>query len=125
MKNLSTVLILLVSAALICAAFVFVFRPIQINRENSIVLTDTVLKVGKGAQGNIIIMLYKGDGTLFINHGLEKGINLDTLKKQILYQPVTISYLKPGRLNGISPIADTRHITELKTGEQLIYSELR
>ena len=124
MKRLPLKFELLTFAAIIIIGLYIIFQPISISRDNSIVFHTTVYKVGEGSEGNIIFKLDQGEGTYFINHGLEKGLNLDTLQKELIYQKVTVLYLKSGFASGFSPVASTKHITELKMGNQVIYSEL-
>lgn len=124
MKRLPLKFEMLIFAAIIIAGLVILFRPITINRDNSIVFNTTVYKVSEGSEGNIILKLEQGNGTFYINHGLKKGLSLDSLQNELINQKVTVLYLKPSFAGGFSPVASTKHITELKVGNKLIYSEL-
>ena len=115
---------MLIFAAIIIIGLYVIFRPIPVNRDNSIVFHTTVYRITEGSERNIIFKLDQGEGTYFINHGLDKGLNLDTLQKELINQKVTVLYLKSGFASGFSPVASTKHITELKMGNQVIYSEL-
>lgn len=124
MKRLSGKLEVLIFTVLLIVALFFVFRPISITRDNSIVFNTTVYKVGEGSEKNVILQLENGSGTYYINHGLQKGLNLETLQKELVNQKVTVLYLKPSFVSGFSPVADTKYITELRLGDKVIYSEL-
>ncbi len=124
MKRISGKLEILIFTVLIIVALFFVFRPISITRDNSIVFNTTVYKVGEGSEKNVILQLKNGSGTYYINHGLQKGLNLETLQKELVNQKVTVLYLKPSFVSGFSPVADTKYITELRLGDKVIYSEL-
>lgn len=115
---------ILLFAGFILTLLFFVFRPIAVTRDNSIVFNTTVNKVSKGSESNVIMTLDKGAGIYLINHGLKKGLNLDTLQKQLVNQHVTVLYLKSNFVSGFSPVAGRKYITELKLGEKVIYSEL-
>jgi hypothetical protein len=124
MKRFTGKFEVLIFTGLIIIILFVVFKPIPVTRENSIILNTIVYKVSKGSENNVILKLEKGQGTYYINHGLVKGLNLDTLQKQLVNQQVTVLYLKPSFLSGFSPVADTKYITELRLGEKVIYSEL-
>lgn len=83
-----------------------------------------VYNIKEGAEKNIIFRFDKGNGIYYISHGLQKGLNLDTLKKELLNREVTVLYLKPGFASGFSPVEATKYITELRSGDKVIYSEL-
>ncbi len=124
MRRLSSKFEMLIFLGLIIALLFFVFSPISVTRENSIIFNTMVYKVSKGSDGNVILKLDNGSGTYYINHGLQKGLNLDTLQKQLVNQRVTVLYLKSSLVSGFSPVASTKYITELRLGEKVIYSEL-
>lgn len=115
---------ILIFAGLIVAGLFLVFRPIPVSRNNSIVFNTTVFKISEGAEKNIIFKFDQGHGTYYINHGLQKGLKLDTLQEELVNKKVTVLYLKPSFVSGFSPVADTKYITELRTGDKVIYSEL-
>ncbi|MDP3467767.1 MAG: hypothetical protein Q8S11_05500 [Daejeonella sp.] len=124
MKNLSGKPVIIIFTVLIIALLYLAFRPIPVSRDNSIVINTTIDKVSEGSEDNIILKLNNASGIFYINHGLQKGLNLDTLQKELLSREVTVLYLKSGFFSGFSPVKSTRYITELKLGDKVIYSEL-
>lgn len=124
MRRLSGKFEILIFLGLIITALFFIFSPISVTRDNSIVYNTTVYKVSEGSENNVILKLDNGSGIYFINHGLQKGLNLDTLQKQLVNQQVTILYLKSSLVSGFSPVASTKYITEVRLGEKVIYTEL-
>lgn len=123
MKRLSGNVEIMIFLGLIITLLFFVFSPVSVTRENSIEFNTMVSRVGEGSEGNVVLRLDR-DGIYYINHGLQKGLNLDTLKKQLINQQVTVLYLKGSFVSGFSPVASTKYITELRKGDQVIYSEL-
>lgn len=124
MKNLSGKPGILIFTVLIIALLYLVFRPIPISRDNSIAINTTIDKVSQGSEDNIILKLNNTSGIFYINHGLQKGLNLDTLKQELQNREVSVLYLKSNFFSGFSPVKGTRYITELKMGDKIIYSEL-
>lgn len=124
MKRLTGKFEILIFLAFVIVGLFLVFRPISVTRDNSIVFNTLVYKVSEGSEKNVILKLDNGSGTYYINHGLRKGLNLETLQKQLVNQKVTVLYLKSSFVSGFSPVADTKYITELRLGDKVIYSEL-
>ena len=124
MRRLSGKFEILIFLGLIITALFFIFNPISVTRDNSIVFNTMVYKVSEGSENNVILRLENGSGTYYINHGLQKGLNLDTLEKQLVNQQVTVLYLKSSFVSGFSPVASTKYITEVRLGEKVIYTEL-
>ncbi len=124
MKNLSGKPGIIIFTVLIIALLFLVFRPISVSRDNSIVIKTTIDKVSQGSEDNIILKLNNTSGIFYINHGLQKGLNLDTLQQELQNREVSVLYLKSNFFSGLSPVRGTKYITELKLGDKVIYSEL-
>lgn len=124
MTRLNGKIEILIFAAILIAGLFFVFRPTPVSRENSIVFKSLIYRVTEGSEKNVVFKLKDGEGVYYIRHGLEKGLSLETLQKELVNKEVTILYLKPGFVAGFSPVASTKYITELKLGDKVIYSEL-
>lgn len=124
MKNLSGKPGIIIFTVLIIALLYLVFRPIPVSRDNSIAINTTIDKVSEGSEDNIILKLNNTSGIFYINHGLQKGLNLDTLQQELQNREVSVLYLKSNFFSGFSPVKGTKYITELKLGDKVIYSEL-
>jgi hypothetical protein len=124
MKNLSGKPGIIIFTVLIIALLYLVFRPIPVSRDNSIAINTTIDKVSEGSEDNIILKLNNTSGIFYINHGLQKGLNLDTLQQELQNREVSVLYLKSNFFSGFSPVKGTKYITELKLGNKVIYSEL-
>jgi hypothetical protein len=124
MATISRKIELVIFALVIFTGVFLVLRPVPLTRENSIALRAIVSKVTEGPEDNVILKLDNGRGIYFINHGLAKGLSLDSLQRELINREVTVLYLKPGPLAALSPVSDTRHITELSLNGRLIYTEL-
>lgn len=124
MKRFSGKFEIVLFTVFIIVLLAVIFRPIPVNRDNSIEFNTTVQKVGEGAEKNVILKLEKGRGTYFIRQGVDKGLNIENLRKELVNKEVTVFYLKPSFMSGFSPVSNTRYITELRVGDKIIYSEL-
>lgn len=76
--------------------------------------SDTVTDIYEGGEKDVVFALKNHKGTYYINRGLQNGLHLDSLKKQMLNGMVTVSYCAP-----------TTHINELAYDGRIIYSELK
>lgn len=76
-------------------------------------VTDTVTGVFEGGVKDAVFS-FRHHKTCYINRGLENGLNLDTLIKQVVNKPVTISYASP-----------TSHINRFEVDGKVIFSELK
>ena len=66
-------------------------------------------------------IVFHDDGTDFyyINRGLERGLNLDSLKTKVLNKTVTLHLAKV--LSGIT----SEHISQLAIGDEIIFTEFK
>jgi hypothetical protein len=76
-------------------------------------ITDTVTGIYEGGIKDVVFSL-KHHKSYYINRGLENGLHLDSLRKQVMGKQVTISYASP-----------TSHINRFETDGRAIYSELK
>ena len=75
-------------------------------------ISDTVTGIYEGGVKDVVFSL-KHHKSYYINRGLENGLHLDSLRKQVMGKRVTISYASP-----------TTHINRFEKGGRVIYSEL-
>ena len=122
-KNFSYIIPLSVTAVMVLFLF-FALKPTAINRENSIEFTATVSKVKNGGLNNIALSFEGMRGVYSISQTGGAGFNADSLHKQLVNKSVSAAYLKPGFFSRFHPMADVKHITEIKLGGRVIYSEL-
>lgn len=115
--------VLLVTVGIITIVLL-VFRPSEISRDNSSKLTGIVSRVDSGGRKDIVLVIEGARGIHFIEKGVTRGINIDSLKHKIIRKPVTLYYSKPGLWSKLSPMTDTRRITELSLGSEVIFSDL-
>ncbi len=97
----------------------FAFTSCIINNpkpEDCVIKTVKITKITEGGVNDIV---FHDDGTDFyyINRGLEKGLNLDTLNAKVLNKTVTLHLAKV--LGGIT----SEHISQITLDDDIIYTE--
>jgi len=110
--------------ALLLGALILCLRPVPIVAEaDSLVVKGTVASIGVGGIEDVIIKL-KGDKTVYyINRGYENGLDMKSLREELVGQDITLKYPKywtPLDMNN-----RIRHISKLEIGEKIIFNELK
>jgi len=84
--------------------------------EDCVVQTVKIVKITEGSSNDIV---FHDDGTdfFYINRGLERGLNLDSLNAQVLNKTVTLHLAKV--FGGIT----SEHISQLAIGDEIIFTE--
>ncbi|WP_425076689.1 hypothetical protein [Psychroserpens sp. S379A] len=100
-------------------AAIFTLTSCIINNpkpEDCVIKTVKIIKITEGGVNDIV---FHDDGTDFyyINRGLEKGLNLDTLNAKVLNKTVTLHLAKV--LGGIT----SEHISQITLDDDIIYTE--
>jgi len=108
---------------IIMTLLLFVFKQSKISMANSNELNGVVSKVDIGGQGDIIVSIEGIRGIQFISNGIKRGIDLSLLKKKLTNKQVTLYYSKPSFWSRLSPVTDTRRITELRLGGNTVFTE--
>ena len=77
------------------------------------------VKITKISEGSSYDIVFHDDGTDFyyINRGLERGLNLDSLKTKVLNKTVTLHLAKI--MGGIT----SEHISQMAVGDDIIFTE--
>ncbi|MGB1307328.1 MAG: hypothetical protein ACPG6B_00355 [Oceanihabitans sp.] len=81
------------------------------------VQTERIIKITKGTSGDIVFSDNGGDH-YYINRGLERELNLDSLNAKVLNKTVTLHL--PKLLGGL---VTSEHIAQLAVGEEIIFTE--
>ena len=79
------------------------------------------VKITKITEGGIKDIVFHDEGTDFyyINRGLERGLNLDSLKTKVLNKTVTLHLAKV--IGGIT----SKHISQMALGDDIIFTEFK
>ncbi|WP_299524817.1 hypothetical protein [Winogradskyella sp.] len=79
------------------------------------------VKITRITEGSSYDIVFHDDGTDFyyINRGLERGLNLDSLKTKVLNKTVTLHLAKV--MGGIT----SEHISQMALGDDIIFTEFQ
>ncbi|HCN82973.1 MAG TPA: hypothetical protein DIT07_05035 [Sphingobacteriaceae bacterium] len=102
---------------------VMALAPVKINRENSGKMEAIVSSVKQGGLKDIVFSLDGVRGIYYISHITKKNLNADSLSERMIDKKVIIYYAKPRFLSYLSPMTNIIQITELRLGDEVIFSE--
>lgn len=123
MKTSYRVIVYLAGAACIISFLGVALSPDDLSKANLAETKGVVETVKEGGMKDIVITLSKHRGIYYINRGIERGLSVAGLRKQIAGKQVTISSVKPGFLSKLSPMTDIKRIAEISQNQNLIFSE--
>ncbi|WP_298531156.1 hypothetical protein [uncultured Algibacter sp.] len=87
--------------------------------EQCIVQTKKITTINQGASFDIIFSDSQGD-LYYINRGLERGLNLDSLNTKVLNKTVTLHLAKV-----FGGLATSEHIAQLSVENKIIFTEFK
>ena len=107
------------SLSILVLVFLLTFTSCIIQNtkpEDCVIETAKIIKISEGSSYDIV---FHDDGTdyYYINRGLERGLNLDSLNAKVLNKTVTLHLVKV--LGGIT----SEHISQLAIGDEIIFTE--
>ena len=85
--------------------------------ENCKIQSEKIIKISEGSSSDIVFSDNHGDH-YYINRGLERGLNLDSLEAKVLNKTVTLHLPKILGSNIIS-----EHIAQIAIGNDTIFTE--
>jgi hypothetical protein len=93
---ISTRIIAVLAVTLAFVAIILLaFKPSKISKDNSTQLKGIVSGVDIGGQNDIVVIIEGVRGIHFIDQGVKRGINIDSLKSKVVHKWVTLYYSKP------------------------------
>ena len=99
-------------------------RPVSADRNNSTTVTGVITKVSEGGTKDAVFYLEGSNISYYINRALENGFNLIDLNKDLVGKNATI--MLANTWTPLDPFGHaSSHIVELKSGEEVIYSEFK
>ncbi len=116
--------ILLGFTALVVLALIFVMRPVpKVYEDEAIVAKGTVSYVSEGGVKDLIIRLKDDPKVYYINRAMDNGMDVKEMKDKLLGNDVVIKY--PEYWSPLDWNSETRHISKLQLGEEVIFNELK
>ena len=83
--------------------------------EKCAIETKTIISISGVASEDIVLKDSNGDN-YYINRGLERGLNLDSLNAKVLNKTVTLHLPKLW-------LGTSEHVAQLAIGDEIIYTE--
>lgn len=81
-----------------------------------------VVKVENGSgASDVVIVLANDNAYYYINRGLDRGVKLDALAKQLVDKTVTVYYIKHWSILNFS--GKTRHVARIVVNDEVAYNE--
>ncbi len=102
---------------------ILIFRPVPIVTEDkALVVNGTVTGIYEGGIKDVIFKLQEDSRLFYINRGLENGLNLDSLRKNLIGEQVVIKY--PSYWTPLDWDEEIRHLSKLEHKGEVIFNEL-
>jgi len=103
---------------------VMVFRPVPMNQTAAECefIEGTVNRIWEGGVKDVVFSLKETDKKFYINRGLENGLELESLRNQLVGEKVQIYY--PKYWTPLVPKGGVKHLAKLMHEEEVIFSEL-
>lgn len=102
---------------------VFVLQPIPaLSEAEALVEEGIVIGIYESGDQDITLQLADNDRLFYINRGLEKGLDLNTLKHQLIGQTATLKY--PSYWTPLDWNSRYRHLSKLESEGVVLYNEL-
>lgn len=102
---------------------IFTLCPVPTPPEKDcITIKGTVTHIYEGGVKDVVFVLDGRKETYYINRGLEQGLNLATLKKELEGKEITIKY--PDYWSLLDPGKSLRHISKIEYMGATVFSEI-
>lgn len=104
-------------------AAILVLRPVPIpDEKDCISLTGTVARIYEDGTHDIFFRLNGQERIFYVNRGLERGLDLKSLRATLTNQEVVIKY--PRYWTPLDPGNLSRHISKIEYEGETVFSEL-
>lgn len=101
----------------------FAFRPVPISEEEDcLMLKGTVHTIYEAGTHDVVFKLNGHDKEFYVNRGLERGMDLEKLKAELISKEITIKY--PQYWTPLDPTNSSRHISKIECNGRTVFSEI-
>jgi len=99
------------------------FRPVPIlDEEDCVVLEGTVTEIYEGGVKDVVLKLRGHSQVFYINRGLERGLDLEHLKADLVGREIVVKY--PDHWTPMDITKSSIHISKIEHEGHTIFSEL-
>jgi hypothetical protein len=100
-----------------------IFRPVPIpDEKDCLILKGTVITIHEASSNDVVFRLQGVDKTFYINRGLERGLDLKTLRADLTNKEIVIKY--PKYWTPLNPDNSVRHISKIECDGKTVFTEL-
>ncbi|HMF73060.1 MAG TPA: hypothetical protein VK616_16390 [Flavitalea sp.] len=100
-----------------------VLRPVPIPLEKDCLTTRGIVsEVYEAGTNDVVFKLHDLNQTFYVNRGLERGLELEKLRAELVSKEITIKY--PKYWTPLDPVNSSRHISKVEHEERIIFSEI-
>lgn len=122
-KRLNTIDKVFISGLIVFGFIFAAFRPVHIPPEKDCrTLTGKVLKITEGGVKDVNFKLEGHKQVFYVNRGLERGLNLRTLNKQLVGRTITLKY--PEHWSLLNFNGHIVHVSKVELDGKTIFTEL-
>lgn len=116
--------VVLVIGILFLVVAILIFRPVPIpaTLKKCEKVEGEVASIYEAGVKDVVFVLRDDDKRYYINRGLENGLNLDTLRQDLLTENISIYY--PRYWTPLDWNNRVKHLSHLTFQEQVIYTEV-
>ena len=102
---------------------ILIFRPVPIpDEKDCLSIKGTVIDIYEAGVKDVVFKLEGLDKAFYINRGLERGLDLKTLRANLANKVITIKY--PKHWTPLDPFNSIRHISKLEYDGRTVFTEL-
>ena len=114
---------ILVGLTLLLGLGVLILRPVPSSAERDcLVLVGKVTEVYESGVKDVVVEVEGSDKKFYVNRGLERGLELNNLRTQLIDKEIVIKY--PSYWTPLDPQNSTRHISKIECEGRIVFSEL-
>jgi hypothetical protein len=100
---------------------VLIFRPVPIpNEKDCLIVEGTVIEITEDGVKDVVFRLAGQNRTFYVNRGLERGLELEKLRAELMDKEITIKYHKYWTPLGNS----SKHISKIESSGRTIFTEI-
>ena len=123
MKNILKY-VLTIFGLLVLVLAVLIFRPVPtVSASEALVARGVVTAIYEGGVHDIAFRLENDDTVYYINRGLEQGLELPQLERQLMGKEITISY--PDYWTPLDWNDKIKHISRVEINGEVLFNELK
>ena len=100
---------------------ILILRPVPIpDEKDCLIVKGTVIEINEDGVKDVVFRLEGQERTFYVNRGLERGLELEKLRTELIDQEITIKYP-----NYWTPLGNSsKHISKIESSGRTIFAEI-